>query len=169
MSHLGISFAWPLLLWLLVIPAALLTTELLTRRRRAASGGRPKLLRAEAGARTLQVVPPSSGPVATISTRPSPRLRATPAMPSRSACVRVEARKKTPCTRPVTRKRAVGIGHGALAGLPLAMACSSSRVVTGPMNFFAMLPSGAIRNVVGRPFGAPKSFGGDSSGTFAIG
>ena len=65
MSHLGISFAWPLLLWLLVIPAALLTTELLTRRRRAASGGRPKLLRAEAGARTLQVVPPSSGPVAT--------------------------------------------------------------------------------------------------------
>lgn len=61
--NLGISFAWPHLLWLLFVPAGMLLTELLARRRRTAAGGRPKLLRAEAGARTLQMVSPSSGPV----------------------------------------------------------------------------------------------------------
>jgi Ca-activated chloride channel family protein len=47
------SFAWPKLLWLLLVPAALLVWEL-TRRRRAASVSHPKILRAEAGARALQ-------------------------------------------------------------------------------------------------------------------
>jgi Ca-activated chloride channel family protein len=59
--NLGISFAWPLLLWALFLPAALLTADLFTRRRRrAVAGGRPKLLRAEAGARTLQIAAPST-------------------------------------------------------------------------------------------------------------
>lgn len=67
--NLGVSFAWPHLLWLLFVPVALLVTELLTRRRRAAAGGRPKLLRAEAGARTLQMVSPLAGPLSTRRTR----------------------------------------------------------------------------------------------------
>ncbi len=46
------NFAWPRLLWLLLVPAALLVWEL-THRRRKAAGARPKLLRAEAGARQL--------------------------------------------------------------------------------------------------------------------
>jgi Ca-activated chloride channel family protein len=59
--NLGINFAWPLLLWALLLPAALLTADLFTRRRRrAVAGGRPKLLRAEAGARTLQIAAPSA-------------------------------------------------------------------------------------------------------------
>jgi Ca-activated chloride channel family protein len=47
------NFAWPKLLWLLLVPAVLLVWEL-TRRRRAASVSHPKILRAEAGARALQ-------------------------------------------------------------------------------------------------------------------
>jgi Ca-activated chloride channel family protein len=46
------SFAWPHLLWLLLAPAALLAWEL-TRRRRAAAATHPKILRAEAGANSL--------------------------------------------------------------------------------------------------------------------
>ena len=91
------------------------------------------------------------------------------ARPSRSASLRVDARKNTPCTRPETRKRAVAIATTSSSSRADAIAFSSSPAVIGPVNFFARLPSGAIRNVVGRPFGAPKSFGGDSSGTFAIG
>lgn len=66
---LGISFAWPFLLWLLLVPAGVLLTELLTRRRTATGGGRPKLLRAEAGARTLQVIASSARPAAPRRTR----------------------------------------------------------------------------------------------------
>ena len=46
------TFAWPFLLWLLLVPAALLTWEI-THRRRAAANAHPKILRAEAGARAL--------------------------------------------------------------------------------------------------------------------
>jgi Ca-activated chloride channel family protein len=48
------SFAWPHLLWLLFAPAVLLGWEL-TRRRRAATAAHPKILRAEAGAHSLQL------------------------------------------------------------------------------------------------------------------
>jgi len=48
------TFAWPHLLWLLVAPLALLVWEF-TRRRRDASSGHPKILRAEAGARSLRL------------------------------------------------------------------------------------------------------------------
>jgi Ca-activated chloride channel family protein len=47
------SFAWPHLLWLLLLPAAWLAWEL-TRRRRAVAQARPKILRAEAGPRSLE-------------------------------------------------------------------------------------------------------------------
>lgn len=46
------TFAWPHLLWLMVVPAGLLAWEL-ARRRAAADSGRPKILRAEAGLRSL--------------------------------------------------------------------------------------------------------------------
>jgi Ca-activated chloride channel family protein len=46
------SFAWPHVFWLLIAPAALLWWEL-THQRRAAAVGRPKILRAEAGPRSL--------------------------------------------------------------------------------------------------------------------
>jgi Ca-activated chloride channel family protein len=49
------TFAWPYLLWLLLIPAALLAAELL-RRRRAAAVGHPKILHAEAGTHDLALV-----------------------------------------------------------------------------------------------------------------
>ena len=48
------SFAWPFLLWLLLVPVALLAWEF-TRRRQNAAGDRPKLIRAEAGARSLHL------------------------------------------------------------------------------------------------------------------
>jgi Ca-activated chloride channel family protein len=43
------SFAWPLLLWLLLIPTGMLAWELTHRRRAAAAPSHPKILRAEAG------------------------------------------------------------------------------------------------------------------------
>ncbi|MSU50691.1 MAG: VWA domain-containing protein [Opitutus sp.] len=48
------SFAWPHLLWIALAPAALLGWEL-THRRRAAAAAHPKILRAEAGANSLQL------------------------------------------------------------------------------------------------------------------
>lgn len=50
------SFAWPLFLWLLVIPAGILAWEL-THRRRTAGRSRPKIVRAEAGAASLTLAP----------------------------------------------------------------------------------------------------------------
>jgi Ca-activated chloride channel family protein len=49
------SFAWPHLLWLLGLPAALLVWELL-RTRKSASVAHPKILRAEAGLRSVSLV-----------------------------------------------------------------------------------------------------------------
>ena len=48
------TFAWPHLLWLLLVPAALLAWEL-THRRRHAAHAHPKILRAEAGAHSLRL------------------------------------------------------------------------------------------------------------------
>lgn len=48
------SFAWPQLLWLLLFPGALLLWDI-THRRRIAQTARPKILRAEAGARSLKL------------------------------------------------------------------------------------------------------------------
>ncbi len=50
------TFAWPQLLWLLLVPVALLTAELLRRRRAAATAGHPKILHAEAGTHELSLV-----------------------------------------------------------------------------------------------------------------
>lgn len=50
------SFAWPHLLWLLLVPVALLAWDF-THRRRAAATARPKILRAEAGPRSLTLSP----------------------------------------------------------------------------------------------------------------
>ncbi len=50
------NFAWPQLLWLLVLPAAWLAWEL-THRRRARVHAQPKILRAEAGPRSLELAP----------------------------------------------------------------------------------------------------------------
>ncbi len=49
------SFAWPHLLWLLAVPAALLAWEL-ARTRRSASVVHPKILRAEAGLRSVSLL-----------------------------------------------------------------------------------------------------------------
>lgn len=49
------TFAWPQLFWLLLVPAALLVGELL-RRRRAAAADHPKILQAEAGSHHLSLV-----------------------------------------------------------------------------------------------------------------
>ncbi len=57
------NFAWPHLLWLLLLPLALLLWEL-TRRRRAAAISHPKILRAEAGARSLEFKGTDTQPVA---------------------------------------------------------------------------------------------------------
>jgi Ca-activated chloride channel family protein len=57
------SFAWPHLLWLLLVPAALLAWEL-TRRRRARAASHPKILRAEAGARSLDFKGTDDQPIA---------------------------------------------------------------------------------------------------------
>jgi Ca-activated chloride channel family protein len=48
------TFAWPLVLWLLAVPAALLIWEA-TRRIRAAAAPHPKILRAEAGTQALRL------------------------------------------------------------------------------------------------------------------
>ncbi|MBS0632916.1 MAG: VWA domain-containing protein [Verrucomicrobia bacterium] len=48
------TFAWPHLLWLLLLPAALFAWEL-TRHRRIAANTHPKILRAEAGANSLRL------------------------------------------------------------------------------------------------------------------
>ena len=56
------TFASPQLLWLLLLPAALLAWEL-THRRRTAAAAHPKILRAEAGARSLHLSAPG-GPAA---------------------------------------------------------------------------------------------------------
>lgn len=61
------TFAWPHLLWLLLVPAAWLAWDL-THRRRTASGTRPKILRAEAGAHSLNLTAANARPVST--TRP---------------------------------------------------------------------------------------------------
>ncbi|MGH7943914.1 MAG: vWA domain-containing protein [Opitutaceae bacterium] len=61
------SFAWPHLLWLLLVPAALFWWEL-THQRRGAATERPKILRAEAGPRSL-VFSPRPGAVS-LATRP---------------------------------------------------------------------------------------------------
>jgi Ca-activated chloride channel family protein len=53
------TFAWPHLLWLLLVPAALFGWEL-TRQRRSASRAHPKILRAEAGAQSLRLLNPDS-------------------------------------------------------------------------------------------------------------
>ncbi len=55
------SFAWPQLLWLLLAPAALLVWEF-TRRHRTSSASHPKILRAEAGARSLELAALSAQP-----------------------------------------------------------------------------------------------------------
>ena len=47
------SFAWPLLLWLLLVPAALLGWELARRRRTTAAPAHPKIFQVEAGANSL--------------------------------------------------------------------------------------------------------------------
>lgn len=57
------SFAWPHLLWLLFAPVALLVWEF-RRRRNGAAAVHPKILRAEAGARSLELAAPSVQPVA---------------------------------------------------------------------------------------------------------
>jgi Ca-activated chloride channel family protein len=57
------SFAWPNLLWLLLVPIALAAWEL-ARRRRTASAAHPKILRAEAGSRALELKGSDDQPVA---------------------------------------------------------------------------------------------------------
>lgn len=58
------SFAWPFLLWLLLVPAAVLIWELSRRRRRAAAATHPKILRAEIGKDELSLsrAPAQAGP-----------------------------------------------------------------------------------------------------------
>jgi Ca-activated chloride channel family protein len=63
------SFHWPELLWLLVVPAALLAWDLFRRRRQAAGPGHPKILRAEAGSDSLQLST-RAAPPPTRSSRP---------------------------------------------------------------------------------------------------
>lgn len=63
-SHM--SFAWPHLLWLLLVPATLLAWEW-THRRRAAAVARPKILRAEAGAHSLHLAALRTQPIARAS------------------------------------------------------------------------------------------------------
>jgi Ca-activated chloride channel family protein len=64
------SFAWPHLLWFLLIPAGWLTWEI-THRRRSEASSHPKILRAHAGSRSVNLSPTSiaSGP-----TRSKPRV-----------------------------------------------------------------------------------------------
>ncbi len=58
------SFAWPHLLWLLAVPLGVLVLELTRRRRSAAASTHPKILRAEAGARSLEFKGAGDQPVA---------------------------------------------------------------------------------------------------------
>src|SRR5581483_4909721 len=51
------SFAWPQLLWLLAVPVFALGWEIVHRRRAATDLAHPKILRAEAGARTMTFSP----------------------------------------------------------------------------------------------------------------
>jgi hypothetical protein len=53
------SFAWPHLLWLLALPAGLLVWELMRARRRSGSE-HPKIIRAEAGLRSVSLSPEGS-------------------------------------------------------------------------------------------------------------
>jgi len=62
------SFAWPHLLWLLLVPAGLFAWEC-SHRRRVAVAPRPKILRAEAGLRSLKLSPFTATPAAS-SSRP---------------------------------------------------------------------------------------------------
>ncbi|MBL9190005.1 MAG: VWA domain-containing protein [Opitutaceae bacterium] len=62
------SFAWPHLLWLLFLPVAGLVWEL-THRRRAVAQARPKILRAEAGPRSLHLSPFNAPSAAATSAR----------------------------------------------------------------------------------------------------
>ncbi len=55
------TFAWPHLCWLLLVPAALLVAEI-ARRRRAAAGTHPKILHAVAGAHDLSLVARAAAP-----------------------------------------------------------------------------------------------------------
>ena len=62
------TFAWPLVLWLIALPLALLIWEI-THRRRTIVAARPKILRAEAGARALKFSA-ASGPAPGSHIRP---------------------------------------------------------------------------------------------------
>ncbi len=55
------TFAWPHLFWLLLLPVALLAYEF-ARRRRAAATDHPKILQAEAGTHDLSLVPHAAPP-----------------------------------------------------------------------------------------------------------
>lgn len=66
------SFAWPHLLWLLLLPLGLFAWEI-THRRRTAAQARPKILRAEAGPRSLRLAAPEALP-APAAARPRPWL-----------------------------------------------------------------------------------------------
>jgi Ca-activated chloride channel family protein len=63
------TFAWPHLLWLLVLPSALLAWDI-AHRRRTATGARPKILRAEAGVRSLKLSSFGASPAAAKSSQP---------------------------------------------------------------------------------------------------
>lgn len=63
------SFAWPHLLWLLLLPAGLLGWEIRHRRRSAAAPAHPKILRAEAGTHQLALVA-EAAPASTRGARP---------------------------------------------------------------------------------------------------
>ena len=63
------SFAWPAVLFLLFIPAALLVWDL-THRRRTAAAARPKILRAEAGTRSLKLSDFAAPPTSAVGSGP---------------------------------------------------------------------------------------------------
>src|SRR5689334_21351726 len=63
------TFAWPLLLLLLFVPAGLLAWEL-THQRRAGANPHPKILQAEAGARSLTLSSFAAKPGGARLTRP---------------------------------------------------------------------------------------------------
>src|SRR5688500_7475476 len=62
------TFAWPYFLWLLVLPATWVWWEL-THRRRAAATTRPKIVRAEAGPRSLVLSPRTTSASVTLQPR----------------------------------------------------------------------------------------------------
>jgi Ca-activated chloride channel family protein len=66
------TFAWPLLLWLLLAPVGLLVWDL-THRRRTAGLSRPKILRAEAGTDSLRLSSSASQPTGSDRTGQRPR------------------------------------------------------------------------------------------------